>query len=91
MLKALERKFVWTNLEMLILYEAFHRLRTGQFLLNVDGSKYDKLWQRLKDLEWSTVEPRFFELPRYRQSSSKNWGFEKSEYGLTPVFRTLTK
>ena len=38
-----------------------------------------------------TVEPRFFELSRDRQSSSKNQGFEKSKYSLTPIFRTPTK
>ena len=38
---------------MLILSEALHHLRLEQFLLSVDGSKYNMLRQRLEDLELS--------------------------------------
>ena len=60
MIKALERDFVRTNLGTLILCETLHRLRLDQFLLNVDGSKYDQLWQRLDDLELNISKPRNF-------------------------------
>ena len=41
--------------------------------------------------ELDTVEPQFFELPRDRQSSLKNRGFEKSKCSLTSIFQTSTK
>ena len=44
-----------------------------------------------KEIKHLTVEPQFFELPRDRQSSSKNRGFEKSKYSLTLIFQTPTK
>ena len=45
---------------MLILCEVLHRLRIEQFLLNVDGSKFDELWRRLEDLELSILKPDNF-------------------------------
>ena len=40
-----------------------------------------KLWKQEDKISWHkltyTVEPQFFEVPRDRQSSSKNRGFEK--------------
>ena len=45
----------------------------------------------IKNFHPNTVEPRFFELPGDQQSSSKNRGFEKLRYSLTPIFRTPTK
>ena len=60
MIKALERDFVRNNLGMLILCEALHRLRLDQFLLNVDGSEYDQLWQRLEDLKLNISKPDNF-------------------------------
>ena len=60
MIKALERDFVRTNLGMLLLRQALHRRRLDQFLLNVDGSKYDQLWQRLEDPELNISKPDNF-------------------------------
>ena len=57
MIKASARDVLLTNLGMLILCEALHRLRIEQFLLNADGSKYDQPWQRLEDLELSILKP----------------------------------
>ena len=45
----------------------------------------------IKNFHPNTVEPRFFELPGDQQSSSKNRGFEKLRYSLTPIFQTPTK
>ena len=58
--KALEKDFVWTNLGMLILCEALHRLRLEQFLSSMDWRKYDQLWQGLEDLELSFSKPKMF-------------------------------
>ena len=57
MIKASARDVLLTNIGMLILCEALHRLQIEQFLLNADGSKYDQLWQRLQDLELSILKP----------------------------------
>ena len=52
--------FCSNYLGMLILCEARHRLRLHQFLLNVDGSIYDQLWQCLEVLESNILKPDNF-------------------------------
>ena len=61
---------------MLILCEVLHRLRIEQFLLNVDGSKFDELWRRLEDLELSILKPDNF-------NEIKNLWNECKELGAT--------